>query len=128
MGLRLWPAPTHHRLEMPSITLRPSCVVNCIPSAATNTRGSLRKARLGVKGSQWLSMLKSLKAMGYSLRVPILLPSAQGAEDLGQQRAARADRVAPDLLLLLADHEIQAVQRLARDVVVHGGVLGPVQA
>ncbi len=42
------------------MTFLPSCVVNAMPSAATKTRGSLRKWRFGVKGNQWLSMLKSL--------------------------------------------------------------------
>ena len=42
------------------MTLRPSCVVNSMPSAATNTRGSFLKCRLGVKGNHWLSMVKSL--------------------------------------------------------------------
>ena len=60
MGLRLWPAPTHQSEEMPSITFLPSWVVNSIPSAATKTRGSFLKWRLGVKGNHWLSMVKSL--------------------------------------------------------------------
>src|SRR5690348_1873591 len=50
------------------------------------------------------------------------------AEHLLQDRAAGADRVLADLLFLVADHQVQAVQRLARDVLVDARVLLPEQA
>ena len=45
------------------------------------------------------------------------------AEDLGQDRAAGADRIAADLLFFLADHQVQAVERLVRDVLLDVRVL-----
>ena len=45
------------------------------------------------------------------------------AEDLREDRAAGADRVAADLLLLLADHDVEAVERLARDVALDVGIV-----
>ena len=45
------------------------------------------------------------------------------AEDLRQDRAAGADRIAADLLFFLADHQVQAVERLARGVLLDVGVL-----
>src|SRR5690349_13484584 len=111
MGLRLWPAPTHHRLEIPSITCRPSWVVNTMPSAAVKTRGSLRKERLGVKGSQWLSMLKSLYAMGTPGTNPHSAPTRNPRPAGG--------RAAPATMAAMSDAYILTLSCPDRPGIVH---------
>ena len=48
IGLRPWPAFTHHRPAVPSSTSRPSGVQYITPSARASSLGACLKARLAV--------------------------------------------------------------------------------
>src|SRR5690349_11885845 len=87
---------------MPSITWRPSCVVKIMPSAPVKTRGSLRKARFGVKGSQWLSMLKSLYAMGTPGTNRHSAPSARPRNGRGRRAPATMAAMSDAYILTLS--------------------------